>query len=95
MNDLGLTVSAIVFIIPSVTTAVSAILPLQELMSLQIDTTGVKSETNSHRSPIINEKTHDNNNLDQQEDDNNDNNDNNCNSQHSNCSDSDSTAKMS
>jgi len=97
MSYLGLTVCAIAFIIPSVITSVSAILPLQEAMSLQRDM-GVKSEINSHQDTIINENTHDNN-LDQQNDDNNDNNDNNnhgdnnCNSQHSNCSNSDSTAK--
>lgn len=91
MSYLGLTVCAIAFIIPSVITSVSAILPLQEAMSLQRDM-GVKSEINSHQDTIINENTHDNN-LDQQNDDNNDHGDNNCNSQHSNCSNSDSTAK--
>ena len=82
MNYIVLTLTAIIFITPSVITAVSAILPLQEAMSLQIDTMGVKSVTNSHQDNTINTKTHDNNNLNQQNDDNK------CKSKSSSCSDS-------
>jgi len=84
MNYTVLTMTAIIFIIASVITAVSAILPLQEAMSLQINTITINSDTNSHQDATINTKTHDNNNANQQNDDNNDNNSKN---QRGSCSD--------
>jgi len=85
MNYTVLTMTAIIFIIASVITAVSAILPLQEAMSLQINTITINSDTNSHQDATINTKTHDNNNANQQNDDNNDNI---CKNQRGSCSDS-------
>jgi hypothetical protein len=70
MNYTVLTMTAIIFIIASVITAVSAILPLQEAMSLQINTITINSDTNSHQDATISTKTHDNNNANQQNDDN-------------------------
>ena len=82
MNYIVLTVTAIIFTIASVITAVSVILPLQEAMSLQINAVTLSSVITSHQGSAINTKTHDNNNANQQSDDNN------CKSQHSSCSDS-------
>jgi hypothetical protein len=59
-------------------------LPLQEAMSLQINTITVNSETN-HQDVTINTKTHDNNNANQQNDDNNDKT---CKNQRASCYDS-------
>jgi hypothetical protein len=74
--------TAIIFTIASVITALSAVLSLQEAMSLQIDAITLNSTITSHQDSTINTKSHDNNNVNQQGDDNN------CKSQHSSCSDS-------
>ena len=57
MKNIVLTMTAIIFVIASVITPVSAILSLQEAMSLQINAEGVKSETNNHQDNTINKDT--------------------------------------